>query len=119
MKVCLWCDKPLPKGRRKYCCDECSHEYFVNKIACLWWSNAVAMAQERANYKCEDCGNKDKLEVHHIIKLDRFENRHNSPKNSQDNLRVLCRPCHEDAHHKNPTPQMAFNLANEVESVEL
>lgn len=97
--TCLWCGKLLPKRRRKYCSDECSNKYFVYKIALLWWGNAVKMALERTGNKCEDCGSNDNLEVHHKIKLDQFENRHNSPKNSQDNLRVLCRKCHNIAHH--------------------
>jgi len=98
-KVCIWCKKELPKRRRKYCSDECSNQYFTNVIAPLWWAHAVAMALKRAGNKCEECGSKEKLEVHHIIPLEQFEERHNSEKNHLDNLKVLCRPCHEIAHH--------------------
>ena len=98
-KVCIWCNKSLPKRRRKYCSDECSHQYFVNVIAPLWWVHAVAMALKRADYKCEECGSMEKLEVHHIIPLEHYEDRFKSEKNNQDNLKVLCRPCHEIAHH--------------------
>jgi len=57
------------------------------------------MALERAIYACEECGRRGSLEVHHIIPLEASESRHNSPKNEQGNLKVLCRPCHEKAHH--------------------
>jgi len=96
---CSWCGNMLPKRRRKYCSDECSNQYFTNVIAPLWWSHAVAMALKRAENKCENCGSTEKLEVHHVIPLEHREERHNSEKNSQDNLIVLCRPCHEIAHH--------------------
>jgi len=77
------------------------------------------MALARANYACEKCGARGWLEVHHIIPLERYESRHNSPKNKQDNLKVLCRNCHEKAHHPNahipkdkqiPKEQMAMIL---------
>ena len=98
-RICIWCGNSLPKRRRKYCSDECADEYFIKCIAPLWWQNAVAMALKRAGNKCEQCDGKDRLEVHHIVPLERGEARHNSPKNNQDNLEVLCRACHERAHH--------------------
>lgn len=114
MKGCLWCDNPLPKRRRKYCSDECGYEYFTHKIAPLWWSNAVKVALERADNKCENCGARENLEVHHIERLEVWDARHNSPKNRQENLRVLCRFCHNRAHHgigsHIPKEQLAFEL---------
>ena len=100
---CAWCGNPLPKGRRKYCCDDCAYKYWQKFQAPLWWNNAKNMALARANYQCEaeGCGRRGGLEVHHEIRLEPWESRHNSPKNSQDNLRVLCRSCHEKAHHPN------------------
>jgi ribosomal protein S27AE len=98
---CLWCGKELPKRRRKYCSDECSHEYFIHNIAPLWWNVAKERAIKRANHLCEKCGKWGYLEVHHKEKLGKYEARHNSPKNRQDNLIVLCRKCHEEAHHPN------------------
>jgi 5-methylcytosine-specific restriction endonuclease McrA len=117
-KTCLWCGGKLPKRRRKYCCDDCAHLYFINKIAPLWWSNAREVALERAGNKCEECGGTEKLEVHHIELLSPGESYHNSPKNKQDNLKVLCRQCHEKAHHPNagkhlkeiPKEQMVMNF---------
>ena len=97
MKVCLWCPKELPKKRRKYCSDECAHQFFINKIAPLWWSNARKVALERTNNKCEKCGASEKIEVHHKEHL--IGNYHNNPLNRQENLQVLCRDCHEKVHH--------------------
>lgn len=100
MKACLWCGEPLPRRRRKYCCDEHAHLYFIHCIKPFWWSCAREAALLRAEYKCENCGSIERLEVHHKISLERREARHNSSKNELGNLRVLCRNCHEDAHRK-------------------
>ncbi len=100
VKVCLWCGEPLPKRRRKYCCDEHANLYFIHSISPLWWSCAREAALLKAENKCEGCGSRERLEVHHKIPLERWETRHNSPKNELGNLKVLCRACHEDAHHK-------------------
>lgn len=119
MKTCLYCSKPLPKGRRKYCSDECSNKYFLEFIAPLWWNNAVKMALKRAKSRCEKCGIQShlaKLEVHHKRKLEPGELRHNSPKNNQDNLLVLCKTCHEMEHHiKYRNQQEAIRLQGELE----
>ena len=101
-RICLWCGESLPKRRRKYCCDEHSNLYFIHYISPLWWSCAREAALLRAGNKCECCESVEKLEVHHKIHLERWEARHNSPKNEQGNLRVLCCLCHEDAHRKLP-----------------
>jgi len=98
-RACIWCGKPLPKRRRRYCSHECDIQYFQNVYAPLWWNNAKSMALERANHQCEQCGNRGYLEVHHKEKLENGESRHNSQKNRQENLIVLCRPCHEKVHH--------------------
>jgi len=99
MKLCLWCEKELPKGRRKYCSDECSYQYYIHNVAHLWWNNAKKIALERAHNMCEDCGSGRSLEVHHKEKLVNNKSRQNSPLNRQDNLIVLCRDCHEKRHH--------------------
>ena len=98
MKTCLWDNKELPKGRRRYCSDECAQQYFAHKIAPLWWINAKNIALESANHCCLSCGSIAK-EVHHIIPLEFGESYHNSQKNKQANLQPLCRACHEKAHH--------------------
>ena len=84
------------------------------------------MALKRAGNKCKDCGVSESdmrsgdpyrtnLEVHHKNKLEAGETRHNSPKNKQDNLEVLCTSCHGIAHHKLnsiPSSQLEFSLPN-------
>lgn len=99
MKVCLRCGGAVAKGRRKYCGKECAYLYWRETVAVLWWGIASGAAAKRANHQCESCYDRHFLEVHHIIPLAPGERRHNSPKNRQDNLIVLCRGCHELAHH--------------------
>ena len=65
-KICLWCGGSLPKYRRKYCSFDCADEYHIHFIKPLWWVNARRIALEHAEYKCEECGSIDRLEVHHI-----------------------------------------------------
>ena len=101
---CIYCQNPLPKRRQKYCSDLCNRRYFEEVLEPLWWNNARDVALRRANHCCEECGQKDKLEVHHLIFLEPGEKRHNSPKNRQDNLIVLCRRHHEQVHHPATSP---------------
>jgi len=101
---CLWCANPLPKRRRKYCGDWHGYLYWREYVQPLLWLNARGVAMQRAGRVCEDCGGRENLEVHHIIRLEPGEARLRSPKNEQSNLRVLCRPCHERAHHPPKEP---------------
>lgn len=114
MKSCAYCGKDLSKYRRKYCSDECLLKYYQEFKYPLYWSNAVAIAKRRTGGRCENCGNKG-TEVHHIALLDDGESRWNGPKNDQKNLKVLCRDCHENAHHPKkqaclPKEQLAFSI---------
>ena len=45
-----------------------------------------------AGYRCEQCGARDRLDVHHLT-YDRF-----GGDERMSDLRVLCRPCHNKAH---------------------
>lgn len=54
-----------------------------------YWSNVRKKILARDEYKCRNCGSKNKLEVHHTTYKNHFKE-HN---NLQD-LRTLCRPCH-------------------------
>jgi len=59
-------------------------------------------ARDRCEGTLEDgnrCPATTRLEVHHRIPLEAGEPRHKSPKNRLDNLKVLCKACHEKAHH--------------------
>jgi 5-methylcytosine-specific restriction endonuclease McrA len=61
------------------------------------WDEAKVIAKERADYLCEDCGERgeltyEKLEVHHIVPFRSIDD----PKRlDQRNLRVLCKACHK------------------------
>lgn len=99
IKTCLYCQAPVPKGRRKYCSDKCSRRYWEEKILPLWWGNAAATALRRTGGLCEECGSSEKLEVHHLVPLAKGESRHNSLKNVQSNLMVLCLKHHTQIHH--------------------
>ena len=61
------------------------------------WAAARKIALTRAGYRCSECGKAGRLEVHHIIDLDR-----GGAALAQDNLRALCRSCHIERHRNNP-----------------
>jgi 5-methylcytosine-specific restriction endonuclease McrA len=55
------------------------------------WKRTRAAALKRAKSKCEECGSVDRLEVHHLTYV-------NLRQELPEDLRVLCRGCHEHAH---------------------
>ena len=61
------------------------------------WATARKKALNLAGYRCSECGKAGRLEVHHIIDLDR-----GGAALAQDNLRTLCRSCHIERHRNNP-----------------
>lgn len=68
------------------------------------WSKLRVKALKRAGYKCEGCGSKDKLVVHHIdpIEGDLFGKKYfRNSKNRMDNVQVLCQSCHGKVHAEN------------------
>ncbi len=93
---CWWCGEEL-KGKQKHYHYGHMKEYYNH----FNWNYAKVRAIKRAEYKCENCGTKEKmiggrgelrisLEVHHIVPLkgqDRFFSAYNLPWN----LIVLCR----------------------------
>lgn len=117
-RLCWWCGIALPKGRRKYCSDDCAYMWLNEVTARLWWTGAPGAAMPRAlkkaNYQCEEpsCNETKKLEVHHIIPLRPGEPRHGSLKNNPINLIVLCRKHHEEWHHP-PKPLKERTLNSE------
>lgn len=62
--------------------------YFASKA----WKILRQKVLRRDNHKCQSCGRKDSLEVHHIT----YENFTNE---SLDELVTLCRYCHQDHHN--------------------
>ena len=53
---------------------------------------SVRISRSRSDGKCENCGSSDKTEPHHVRYC------HWGEFDPPENLLMLCRPCHEDAH---------------------
>ena len=100
--TCWWCGEIIIQGKKEaHYCRNRSHDDFKSCFRQYWnhfrWDSASNWAKERADYKCENCGNGSRLEVHHIIPLKgsaRFFTAFNLPWN----LIVLCHQCHLDIH---------------------
>lgn len=117
VKVCLNCEKTLPKGRIKYCCDECSYEFFMKHNFSLLKFKIFA----RDNYTCQDCGFKWEVDKGEKEQFDRYSKGHSSflyriswlgltdclecdhitpiclggAEFDEDNLQTLCVGCHK------------------------
>lgn len=65
------------------------HDAIKNTAA---WKAARLACLERDGHACVECGGVERLEVDHIIELA------TAPElgTEVDNLRTLCRPCHEE-----------------------
>ncbi len=123
--ICFWCGKPL-KRKAKHYCRGCMTQYYNH----FNWSYASYEAKKRANYTCENCGEKGRsawrfcttpedqrtnLRVHHIVPLKgaaRFFSAYNLPWN----LVVLCHTCHLEIHrimnnHEKPIPLNDWDIA--------
>ncbi len=57
------------------------------------WSNIRNIVLMRAKYKCEKCGGKENLDVHHLNYKSVFDE-------SLKDLLLLCRSCHNNQHTK-------------------
>ena len=66
-----------------------------------YYSNPHSLQKliKRRDVRCQDCGSHNNLEVHH-----RDRNHFN---NSDDNLILLCKPCHAQEHLNNGQPEIA------------
>jgi 5-methylcytosine-specific restriction endonuclease McrA len=88
------------------CCKEPIWEsnvksYYYNYINSRRWKIRRLQAIKKANYKCESCGKKCKLEVHHKT----YDNLGNEP---DEDLEALCRECHIKHHNPNPEKQAKY-----------
>jgi 5-methylcytosine-specific restriction endonuclease McrA len=87
---CVWCGVTFTsKHGSSYCGDKCrsrsrGSEYRRNRKLAMW----------RDGNACTVCGSSDSLECHHIIHLA------NHGSNAVENLTVLCRLHHLQAHGK-------------------
>ena len=75
-----------------------------HKLSSRPWERIRRAVLQRDGYTCSRCRGFRKLEVHHI------EPRHLAPekKYDLDNLKILCRFCHEDLHNKEQIPADAY-----------
>lgn len=111
---CWWkpCGNPLPKGRRKWCSDECGRKWMVEHM----WTEARNAAILRDEGKCQHCGKvvafirtfgrgDHQFQRHVNVHTDRPpEVNHIEPRRGQgyasgchnhlDNLETLCHDCH-------------------------
>lgn len=78
---------PPPKDNRS------KREIYESYIHSSTWRNRRKRALELANYKCEKCGCKENLHVHHLS----YEHFGDELDNE---LQVLCRECHQRVHGK-------------------
>ncbi|MEM3484782.1 MAG: HNH endonuclease, partial [Candidatus Methanomethyliaceae archaeon] len=100
MGHCARCKRPLPKGRRVWCSEECYNwwrETFV-------WGMVRERIMKRDNYTCQMCGRSlhdirtnamSRLTVHHIRPW------HISKDYSDSNLITVCPKCHSRLHSEN------------------
>ncbi len=59
---------------------------------------------ERDGWRCQRCGRRDRLEVHHL------EHRSRGGRDANDNLIVLCRECHELIHHTSTAREESLDM---------
>jgi len=86
---CWWCQRPLPKGRRKWCCEEHGWEYYENHH----WSWARSAALQRDDFRCVRCGSSEQPEVHHKNPV-LGKHRQHGCWHHLAGLVVLCHECH-------------------------
>ena len=106
---CRWCGSPLPKGRRAWCAERCSRDFWTNH----WWTLARRAAKRRDRYTCARCGHRppprpargaalrawkrrrvdERLEVNHLVPC-LGAHGELSCSHHLGNLETLCAPCH-------------------------
>ena len=79
----------------------------IRQVYSSWqWGAVRAQVLRRDNRTCRECGKHGGLlDVHHVVPLER-----GGAAYDVDNLKTLCRPCHNKAHRNyeyQPTPQRA------------
>ena len=119
---CLYCGRPLPPQRRKYCSDE--HGYYYREDTNPWhyidWHDYRNAIIRRDDSKCTQCALPKTylkpLEVHHIIPL------HNGGQEFEPtNCTTLCKQCHNIKHRSKslePTPNTQVKTLNEYTNQE-
>ena len=94
---CRQCGAELPNARIWYCggaWGDCGKKFWSLQN----WQDARDVALEKAGLKCEECGSKKSLHVHHIKPVKGLGRKGEA--NEPSNLIVLCRKCHGIKHRK-------------------
>ncbi|MGB5635176.1 MAG: HNH endonuclease signature motif containing protein [Waterburya sp.] len=65
-----------------------SNQIWMGNAENVTWRELKEKIKAIRGAKCECCGGLGKLDLHHIIP------RKNKGKDTEDNLQLLCRPCH-------------------------
>lgn len=108
-KICHYCGKDLPKGKRSYCSEECKRHWQCWAGICSLRTNSIRREiHKKFEFACTECGEVFSQtfesgvevprfygEVHHIIPL------HEGGLDVFDNLTLLCTECHKQKHAGN------------------
>ena len=65
------------------------NEEYVEYLRSAEWREKRKEFLEFVGYECEECGSKEKLQIHHL-------HYNTVGDESQDDVEVLCKICHED-----------------------
>ena len=69
------------------------------------WGRVARAIKERDSYRCRSCKKPGKLEVHHIIPIEK-----GGPLFAPDNLLTLCRNCHIELHRGPRRPPTSWEI---------
>lgn len=103
LKICKNCKKKFIGVKDSiFCSHKCVFQYNRTISQNLEITKLVVL--QRANGRCEKCGEKcNKFHVHHIIKAEYYKKGHspkNGTQNNPNNLIALCIFCHRKLHSK-------------------
>jgi 5-methylcytosine-specific restriction endonuclease McrA len=103
--LCRWCETPLDSEHSfDSCCSLRCRDLFYSWVerehASIrgrrpqFWNVIRRQILQRDGYRCQICGQREDLSVHHIIPLSEGGD------STSGNLRVLCHTCHQKVHGK-------------------
>jgi 5-methylcytosine-specific restriction endonuclease McrA len=84
--LCRGCKGKVPKGRRTWCSDACYEKHC--------WFNVTERVWARDKGHCQRCHADLRHAPPYTVEFDHIVPLSEGGTNTDDNLRVLCRPCH-------------------------